>query len=66
MHIFSFRMFLKEENISLKSIQSAETNKFKSFVNKKFQKHAKIWKKSVLSVPEISPDAPIRIESESK
>ena len=65
--IFPFRMFLKQKNISLNSIQSAEFDEFKIF-RKIFQKPAQNWEnsRSVLSAPEISLDAPIRIESESK
>ena len=65
--IFSIKKFLKLKKISLNSRHSAETNEFKIF-RKIFQKPAQNWEnsKSVLSVPEISLDAPIRIESESK
>ena len=65
--IFSFRMFLKQKNISLNSIHSAEFDEFKIF-RQIFQKPAQNWEnsRSVLSAPEISLDAPIRIESEGK
>ena len=65
--IFPFRMFLKQKNISLNSIKSAEFDEFKIF-RKLFKKPAQNWEnsRSVLSAPEISLDAPIRIESESK
>ena len=53
--------------ISVKSIQSAEFDELKIF-KKIFQKLAENWEnsRSVLSAPEISLDAPIRIESESE
>ena len=65
--ILPFRMFLKQKNISLNSIQSAKFDEFKIF-RKILQKPAQNWEncKSVLSASEISLDAPIRIESESK
>ena len=64
--IFPLRMFLKQKE-SLNSIQSAEFDEFKIF-RKIFQKAAQNWEnsRSVLSAPEISLDAPIRIESLSK
>ena len=51
----------------MNSIKSAEFNEFK-FFQKIFQKPAQNWEnsRSVLSAPEISLDAPIRIESLSK
>ena len=65
--IFLLRMFLKQKNIPLNSIQSAELDEFKIF-RKIFQKPAQNWEnsRSVRSAPEISLDAPIRIECESK
>ena len=42
--IFPFRMFLKQKNISLNSIQSAELDKFKIF-RKIFQKPVQNWEK---------------------
>ena len=53
--------------MSMNSIQSAEFDQFKTFRNI-FQKRAQNWENSrgVLFAPEISLDAPIRIESESK
>ena len=62
--IFSFRMFLKRKNKLLNSIQSAEFDQYKIFT-KIFQKPVQNWEnsRSVLSAPEISLDAPIRIES---
>ena len=51
----------------MNSIQSAEFDELKIF-QKLFQKPAENWEnsKSVLSAHEISLDAPIRIEIESK
>ena len=55
------------KNISLISIQSAEFYEFKIFI-KKFQRPSQNWEnsRSVFSAHEISLDAPIRINSESK
>ena len=63
---FQLECFSKKY-ISLNSIQSAEFDEFKIF-RKKIQKPAQNWEnsRSVLSAPEISLDAPIRIESKSK
>ena len=65
-HFFIWNVF-ETKNVSLNSRQSAETYEFKIF-RKNFQKIAQNWEnsKSVLSAPEISLYAPIRIESESK
>ena len=65
-YFFIFRMFSKQKNISLNSIQSAEFGEF-NFL-KKNQKPSQNWEngRSVLSAPEISLETPIRIESESK
>ena len=64
---FSIQNVFETKNISLNSIQSAEFDEFKIF-RKIFQKPAQNWEnsRSVLSAPEISFDAPIRIENESK
>ena len=58
---------MTSQNISLNSIQSTEFDELKIF-KKNFRKPVQNWENSrgVLSAPEISLDAPIRIESESK
>ena len=65
--IFSFRMFFGTKNISVNSIRSAEFDELKIF-KEVFQKPAENWEnsRSVLSAAEISLDAAIRIENESK
>ena len=64
---FSIWSVFETKNISLNSIQSAEFDEFEIF-RKVVQKPAQNWENSriVLSAPEISLDAPIRIEGESK
>ena len=65
-YFFILNVF-ETKNISLNSIRSAESDEFKTF-REIFQKPGENWEnsRSVLSAPEISLDALIRIESESK
>ena len=58
---------IEKQKTSLNSRQSAETYEFE-FFRKIFQEPVQNWEnsRSVRSAPEISLDAPIKIESESK